>query len=123
MAQYEVLREHGHSPSEAYNETIEEALEVSIPWFLNVEWIGCMRTVPRPLNVVRWIGPQVPCGDQARCEECYQSVIRGDEAKRSIDTNSQPDYRDKLEKELEIVRNQEMWQAGQVLRPLRPENQ
>src|SRR5690348_17700268 len=27
LAQYEVLREHGHSPSEAFNETVEEATD------------------------------------------------------------------------------------------------
>jgi ketol-acid reductoisomerase len=55
-------------------------------------------------------------------EKCYQSVLDGTEAKVSIDSNSQSDYREKLEKELEEVSNQEMWQAGKVLRKLRPEN-
>lgn len=55
-------------------------------------------------------------------EKCYQSVLDGTEAKISINSNSQNDYREKLEKELEEVSSQEMWQAGKVLRKLRPEN-
>ena len=46
----------------------------------------------------------------------------GNEAQRSIDTNSQPDYRQKLEAELKEMRETEMWQAGAVVRKLRPEN-
>ena len=124
LAQYEVLREHGHSPSEAYNETIEEALESLYPLVSQrgMDWMyaNCSTTAQR--GALDW-APKFHAAIKPVVEECYQSVIRGEEAKRSIDTNSQPDYRDKLEKELEIVRNQEMWQAGQVLRPLRPENQ
>ncbi len=55
-------------------------------------------------------------------EECYQSVLNGTEAKIAIDSNSSEDYREKLEKELKEVSSQEMWQAGKVLRNLRPEN-
>jgi len=55
-------------------------------------------------------------------EKCYQSVLDGTEAKVSIESNSRSDYREKLEKELAEVSNQEMWQAGKVLRQLRPEN-
>jgi ketol-acid reductoisomerase len=55
-------------------------------------------------------------------EECYRNVTSGEEAKITIESNSRPDYRDRLEKELEEVNSQEMWQAGQQLRPLRPEN-
>jgi ketol-acid reductoisomerase len=56
-------------------------------------------------------------------KELYASVARGDEAQRSIDSNSQPDYRAKLEVELAELRNSEMWQAGKVVRSLRPEKQ
>ena len=55
-------------------------------------------------------------------EECYQNVLNGNEAKIAIDSNSSEDYREKLEKELKEVSSQEMWQAGKVLRNLRPEN-
>ena len=55
-------------------------------------------------------------------EDCYQSVLSGDEARIAIETNSKEDYREQLEKELTEINNQEMWQAGKELRPLRPEN-
>jgi ketol-acid reductoisomerase len=55
-------------------------------------------------------------------EKLYKEVACGNEAQRSIDSNSQPDYREKLEKELEALRNSEMWRAGAVVRKLRPEN-
>ena len=55
-------------------------------------------------------------------EDCYQNVLNGNEAKRSIESNSKDDYRENLEIELEAVKNQEMWIAGQQLRKLRPEN-
>jgi ketol-acid reductoisomerase len=56
-------------------------------------------------------------------EELYKKVAAGEEAQRSIDSNSQPDYRAKLEVELAELRDSEMWQAGRVVRSLRPENQ
>jgi ketol-acid reductoisomerase len=55
-------------------------------------------------------------------EWLYYSVLTGHEAQISIDSNSKPDYRAGLEKELEAMRNQEMWRAGAVVRQLRPEN-
>jgi ketol-acid reductoisomerase len=55
-------------------------------------------------------------------EECYQNVLSGEEARISIKTNSKADYREQLEKELREINDQEMWQAGKQLRPLRPEN-
>ena len=56
-------------------------------------------------------------------EDLYASVASGEEAKRSIDTNSQPDYREKLAEELRELRESEMWQAGAMVRKLRPQNQ
>ena len=55
--------------------------------------------------------------------ELYDSVASGKESQRSIDSNSQPDYREKLEEELKELRESEMWQAGKTVRSLRPENQ
>ncbi|HBX88556.1 MAG TPA: ketol-acid reductoisomerase, partial [Marinilabiliaceae bacterium] len=54
--------------------------------------------------------------------ELYSEVAKGNEAQRSIDSNSQPDYRQKLEVELKELRDSEMWQAGAAVRNLRPEN-
>jgi ketol-acid reductoisomerase len=54
--------------------------------------------------------------------DCYEKVVSGEEAKIAISSNSRPDYREKLQEELEEINNQEMWLAGKQLRPLRPEN-
>jgi ketol-acid reductoisomerase len=55
--------------------------------------------------------------------ELYESVAAGKESQRSIDSNSRPDYREKLEVELKELRESELWQAGKTVRSLRPENQ
>jgi ketol-acid reductoisomerase len=55
-------------------------------------------------------------------DELYQSVVSGVETKRVLEANSAPDYREKLQKELDIIKNSEMWQAGAAVRSLRPEN-
>ncbi|MAG20855.1 MAG: ketol-acid reductoisomerase [Candidatus Marinimicrobia bacterium] len=123
LAQYEVLREHGHSPSEAYNETIEEALQSLYPLVSEkgMDWMyaNCSTTAQR--GALDW-APRFKDTLKPVIEECYRNVTSGEEAKITIESNSRPDYRDRLEKELEEVNSQEMWQAGQQLRPLRPEN-
>ena len=123
LAQYEVLREHGHSPSEAYNETIEEALQSLYPLVSEkgMDWMyaNCSTTAQR--GALDW-APKFRDVIKPLVEECYQNVLNGNEAKISIDSNSSDDYREKLEKELKEVSSQEMWQAGKVLRNLRPEN-
>ena len=55
-------------------------------------------------------------------QKLYDSVKCGNEAQISIDSNSQPDYREKLEKELRDMRESEMWQTAVTVRKLRPEN-
>ena len=123
LAQNEVLREHGHSPSEAYNETIEEALQSLYPLVSEkgMDWMyaNCSTTAQR--GALDW-APKFRDVIKPLVEECYQNVLNGNEAKIAIDSNSSEDYREKLEKELKEVSNQEMWQAGKVLRNLRPEN-
>ena len=123
LAQYEVLREHGHSPSEAYNETIEEALQSLYPLVAEkgMDWMyaNCSTTAQR--GALDW-APRFRDVIKPVVEKCYQRGLDGTEARISINSNSQNDYREKLEKELEEVSSQEMWQAGKVLRKLRPEN-
>ncbi len=123
LAQYEVLREHGHSPSEAYNETIEEALQSLYPLVAEkgMDWMyaNCSTTAQR--GALDW-APRFYKAIKPVVEECYQSVISGNEARISIESNSRDDYRVQLEKELAEIDAQEMWQAGKLLRPLRPEN-
>ena len=123
LAQYEVLREKGHSPSEAYNETIEEALESLYPLVSEkgMDWMysNCSTTAQR--GALDW-APKFKNVLKPVINECYEKVVSGEEARISISSNSRGDYREKLDKELDEVNNQEMWLAGKQLRPLRPEN-
>jgi ketol-acid reductoisomerase len=48
--------------------------------------------------------------------------VSGVETKRVLEANSAPDYREKLQKELDVLKYSEMWQAGAAVRALRPEN-
>ena len=123
-AQYNVLRKHGHSPSEAFNETVEELTQSLGPLFgaKGMDWMyaNCSTTAQR--GALDW-APRFREAITPVMEQLYDSVVRGVEAQISIDSNSKPDYRDGLNKELEGMRNMEMWQAGATVRQLRPENE
>ncbi|MDR2955044.1 MAG: ketol-acid reductoisomerase [Prevotella sp.] len=123
LAQYEVLRENGHSPSEAFNETVEELTQSLMPLFAEngMDWMyaNCSTTAQR--GALDWMGP-FHDATKPVFEKLYKEVAVGNEAQRSIDTNSKPDYREKLEEELKALRESEMWRAGAVVRKLRPEN-
>jgi ketol-acid reductoisomerase len=122
LAQYEVLREHGHSPSEAFNETVEEATQSLYPLIAEngMDWMyaNCSTTAQR--GALDWFRR---FRDAARpvFEELYQKVASGDETRRVLEANSRKDYRQQLEKELKAVADSEMWRAGAVVRSLRPE--
>lgn len=122
-AQYDTLRAHGHTPSEAFNETVEELTQSLMPLVAEngMDWMyaNCSTTAQR--GALDW---WKKFRDAAKpvFEELYGQVACGNEAQRSIDSNSQPDYREKLETELKTMRNSEMWQTGAVVRKLRPEN-
>ena len=123
-AQYNVLRKRGHTPSEAFNETVEELTQSLMPLVAEngMDWMyaNCSTTAQR--GALDW-------KDKFRdavapvFEDLYESVATGNEAQRSIDSNSQADYLEKLQVELDELHNSEMWQAGQTVRGLRPENQ
>ncbi len=123
QAQYEVLRENGHSPSEAFNETVEELTQSLMPLFAEkgMDWMyaNCSTTAQR--GALDWMGP-FHDATKPVFEKLYKEVACGNEAQRSIDTNSKPDYREKLEEELKELRESEMWRTGAVVRKLRPEN-
>ncbi|MCH5246676.1 MAG: ketol-acid reductoisomerase [Muribaculaceae bacterium] len=123
LAQYEVLRENGHTPSEAFNETVEELTQSLMPLFAKngMDWMyaNCSTTAQR--GALDWMGP-FHDAIKPVMQKLYESVKTGNEAQISIDSNSKPDYREKLEKELEALRNSEMWQAAVTVRKLRPEN-
>ena len=123
LAQYEVLRENGHSPSEAFNETVEELTQSLMPLFAEkgMDWMyaNCSTTAQR--GALDWMGPfHDAC--KPVVEKLYASVKSGNEAQISIDANSKPDYREKLEAELKALRESEMWQTAVTVRSLRPEN-
>ena len=120
-AQYNTLRSHGHSPSEAFNETVEELTEslIKLVGENGMDWMyaNCSTTAQR--GALDW---KNPFRDAVKpvFEKLYASVAAGEEAQRSIDSNSQPDYREKLDAELAELRDSEMWQAGKTVRSLRP---
>ena len=123
LAQYEVLRENGHTPSEAFNETVEELTQSLMPLFAKngMDWMyaNCSTTAQR--GALDWMGP-FHDAIKPVMEQLYESVKTGNEAQISIDSNSKPDYREKLEEELRALRESEIWQTGAVVRKLRPEN-
>ena len=122
-AQYEVLRANGHSPSEAFNETVEELTQSLMPLVgaKGMDWMyaNCSTTAQR--GSLDW-APRFRDAVKPVIEQLYRSVKDGHEAQVSIDSNSKPDYREGLNKELEAMRNKEMWRAGATVRQLRPEN-
>ena len=123
-AQFEVLRKNGHSPSEAFNETIEELTQSLMPLVAEngMDWMyaNCSTTAQR--GALDW-WKKFRDATLPVFTDLYASVAAGKEAKRSIDSNSQPDYRVKLDAELKELRESEMWRAGKTVRSLRPENQ
>ncbi len=122
-AQYEVLRANGHTPSEAFNETVEELTQSLMPLVAEngMDWMyaNCSTTAQR--GALDW-WKKFKDASKPVFEELYQEVAKGNEAQKSIDSNSQSDYREKLEVELKELRDSEMWQAGSAVRQLRPEN-
>lgn len=123
LAQYEVLRENGHSPSEAFNETVEELTQSLMPLFAKngMDWMyaNCSTTAQR--GALDWY-PRFHDAVKPVIQWLYYSVKTGNEAQISIDSNSKPDYREGLEKELKALRESEMWQTAVTVRQLRPEN-
>lgn len=123
-AQYELLRRKGHSPSEAFNETVEELTQSLIRLVAEngMDWMyaNCSTTAQR--GALDW-KDKFKVAVEPVYEELYESVSSGNEAKITIESNSKPDYREKLEEELNVIHQSEMWQTGAVVRQLRPENQ
>jgi ketol-acid reductoisomerase len=120
LAQYNVLRAKGHSPIESYNETVEEALESLFPLISaqGMDWLysNCSTTAQR--GALDW-APKFEEQLTPLIESCYSEVLNGNEATKSILCNSQENYREVLNKELEIINNQELWQVAKQLRKFR----
>ncbi len=123
-AQYEVLRSKGHSPSESFNETVEELTQSLMPLVAEngMDWMyaNCSTTAQR--GALDW-WKKFRDATLPVFKDLYESVATGKEAAKSIDSNSKSDYREKLEVELKELHDSELWQAGRTVRSLRPENQ
>jgi ketol-acid reductoisomerase len=122
-AQYNELRKHGHSPSEAFNETVEEFTQslIKLAAEKGMDWLyaNCSTTAQR--GALDWKG-KFRDAVAPLFSELYKKVADGTEAKVVLEKNSQPDYREKLNAELAEMGNMEMWRAGTKVRELRPEN-
>ena len=122
-AQYLTLRKHGHSPSEAFNETVEELTQSLIRLVgengMDYMYANCSTTAQR--GALDW-HPRFRDAVLPVFEDLYESVVSGNEARITLEANGQPDYRAKLEVELAAIRDSEMWRAGAAVRSLRPEN-
>jgi len=122
-AQYNILRKNGHSPSEAFNETVEELTQslIRLVGENGMDWMfsNCSATAQR--GALDW-APKFRDAVTPVFEDLYNKVKTGVETKRVLDVNSAADYKEKLTVELNEIKNSEMWQAGAAVRSLRPEN-
>jgi ketol-acid reductoisomerase len=122
-AQYDVLRENGHSPSEAFNETVEELTQSLIRLVdeNGMDWMyaNCSTTAQR--GALDW-KPRFKEATLPVFKNLYESVITGKETRITIDANSATDYQEKLDAELKEIHDSEMWSAGRTVRQLRPSN-
>jgi len=123
-AQYDTLREHGHSPSEAFNETVEELTESLIKLISEngMDWmyVNCSATAQR--GALDW-KPKFKEAVMPLFKELYERVAKGDETRRVIEAVNRPDYRELLGKELKVMSDSEMWRAGKATRGLRPKEE
>ncbi|MCJ7620046.1 MAG: ketol-acid reductoisomerase, partial [Anaerolineae bacterium] len=120
-AQYDVLRRHGHSPSEAFNETVEELTQslIRLVGENGMDWMYANTSATAQRGALDWrhrfrdsVAPVF--------EELYRRVVSGEETRLVLEANSSPDYREQLEEELREMRESEMWLAGAQVRALRP---
>jgi len=122
-SQYNLLRRHGHSPSEAFNETVEELTQSLIRLVAEngMDWMyaNCSATAQR--GALDWRHQFRNAADPV-FETLYKSVISGEETYDVLEANSAPDYREKLDAELTDMRESELWRTGAAVRALRPEN-
>lgn len=120
-AQFNVLRKNGHSPSEAFNETVEELTQSLMPLVAEngMDWMYANTSVTAQRGALDWKNKfrdaAAPVFDQL-----YDEVRSGREAMRVIQEGSKSNYRENLERELDEIRNSELWRAGAAVRQLRP---
>ncbi len=120
-AQYDVLRRHGHSPSEAFNETVEELTQSLIRLVAEngMDWMYANTSATAQRGALDW-RHRFRASVAPLFDELYDSVVSGEETRIVLEANSSPVYREKLEEELRQMRESEMWRAGAQVRALRP---
>lgn len=122
-AQYQVLRDNGHSPSEAFNETVEELTQSLIRLVdeKGMDWMyaNCSATAQR--GALDW-RPKFRDATLPVFKDLYQKVKSGEECVRVLQSTGAADYKEKLTAELNEMGNSELWRAGAAVRKLRPEN-
>ena len=146
LAQYKVLRENGHSPSEAFNETVEEATQSLFPLIgangfvppvffsihnpqaikkklttssrMDYMYGACSTTARR--GALDW-APIFEAANRPVFEKLYQSVRNGTETRKALEFNGRSTYREDLARELKEIDDQEIWRAGKTVRSLRPD--
>jgi ketol-acid reductoisomerase len=120
-AQYDTFRKHGHSPSEAFNETVEELTESLIKLVAEngMDWmyLNCSATAQR--GALDW-KPKFKKAVMPVFQELYKRVVSGEETRRVLSSCGKANYQDQLKKELSVMANSEMWRAGKSTRDLRP---
>lgn len=120
-AQYEVLRANGHSPSEAFNETVEELTEslIRLVGENGMDWMysNCSATAQR--GALDW-RPRFKQAVLPVFHWLYDRVASGKETARVLESTGGPNYQAELQKELAEMGNSELWRAGKATRSLRP---
>jgi ketol-acid reductoisomerase len=121
-AQYKVLRDNGHSPSEAFNETVEELTQSLIRLVdeNGMDWMysNCSATAQR--GALDW-RPKFMKATLPVFKELYKKVKSGEECERVLKSTGAPNYKEMLDAELKELGSSEMWRAGAAVRKLRPE--
>jgi len=123
-AQYNCLREHGHSPSEAFNETVEELTQSLIRLVdeNGMDWMYTNCSETARIGALRWKS-RFRDSVKPLFDSLYEMVVSGEETRIVLERSKEPDYRQKLAEELKAMGNSEMWRAGATVRSLRPERQ
>jgi ketol-acid reductoisomerase len=114
-AQYEILREHGHSPMESYNETLAEAEHLyQMMWEKGMDWLYKNCSTTAQTGALEWSEKLKP-NIKVMFEECYQSVLSKTEAQKAIQASTDPEYRKNLDQQLDDMADHELWRVNREM--------